>query len=86
MNVHYLKARIMRQKLTRKQQGIFYFITDSINLKGYPPSVREIADHFGFRSVNAVIGHLVALERKGRIERAPGLARAIRVILPTDAD
>ena len=43
------------------------------------PSFREIEEHFGFKSTNAVMGHLKALERKGYISRVPGQARTFKI-------
>ena len=39
---------------------------------GRPPTMREIAEHYGFRSPRAVSDHLAVLERKGWIERDAG--------------
>lgn len=44
-----------------------------------PPTVREIADHFGFHSPKAATDHLDAIERKGYIHRANRKARNIEV-------
>jgi len=43
------------------------------------PTIREIAEHFGFHSLNAVHDHLTALERKGYIERKQRMARGIEL-------
>ena len=37
---------------------------------------------FDYKSTNAVMGHLRALERKGAIERIPGQARTFRINRP----
>ncbi|MCX7934466.1 MAG: GntR family transcriptional regulator, partial [Planctomycetota bacterium] len=47
--------------------------------EGYMPTIREIADHFHFQSLNAVRDHLAALERKGYIERKQRRARGIEL-------
>jgi repressor LexA len=47
--------------------------------RGYPPAIRDITRHFGFRSPKAAVDHLAALERKGYIKRAPELSRAIEI-------
>jgi len=44
------------------------------------PSFQEIADHFGFRSPNAVMGHIRRLRAKGVLGGAPGRARSLRVL------
>ncbi len=68
--------------LTTRQREILGFIRVSSKKNGYWPSIREIQEHFGFKSTNAVAGHLLALERKGAISRVPGQARAYRI--PSD--
>ena len=63
--------------LTLKQKAIYEFIKDKIVNRGYGPTVREIGDEFGIKSPNGVMGHYKALEKKGWIEREPGLSRGI---------
>lgn len=67
------------KKLTTRQHEILGFIQLQFREQSFWPSIREIQDHFGFKSTNAVMGHLRALERKGYISRAPGQARTFRV-------
>ena len=60
-----------------------------IRLNGMPPTVREIADYFGFKSPKAASDHLTALEKKGKITRRYGMSRNIQLrgdarIKPTD--
>ena len=38
-----------RGVLTDRQQAILDFITQSIEERGYPPTLREIGEHFGIR-------------------------------------
>ena len=47
--------------------------------RGYPPSLREIARHFGMVGTRAVEKHLIALEKKGVLRRGAG-ARALEVV------
>ena len=65
--------------LTRRQQEILTFIQDYEWRNGYWPSIREIQERFDFKSTNAVMGHLRALEKKSIIERIPGQARTFRI-------
>ena len=44
------------------QQRILDFIKAEIQSKGYPPSVREIANAVGLKSTSTVHGHLQRLE------------------------
>jgi len=64
---------------TRRQAQILDFIKDAIEDNGYPPTLAEIAGHFGFRSHNAAVDHLKALARKGAIELTEGASRGIRL-------
>src|SRR5450432_2790655 len=72
-------ASIMTRGLTEKQERILTFIVDYVGDKGYPPSIREIGNHFEISSLRGVTVHLDALERKGYIKRK-NTARAITVI------
>jgi repressor LexA len=67
-------------KLTDRQQEVLDFIRDFVDVKGYPPTLREIGQHFGIQSPNGVAYHLVALEKKGYIERGVSSARTIRLL------
>jgi len=67
------------KELTVRQQEILGFLQIHEREEGYWPSIRDIQGHFGFKSTNAVMGHLRALERKGYISRVAGQARAYRI-------
>lgn len=65
--------------LTSRQQAVLKFISDFMESRGAPPTVREIAAGMGFASTNGVSDHLIALERAGRIERRSNSSRGIRL-------
>lgn len=67
-------------RLSNRQQMILDFIQNEVNQKGYPPSVREIAQAVGLASSSTVHGHLSRLENKGYIRRDPTKPRAIEII------
>ncbi|MFW6189072.1 MAG: transcriptional repressor LexA [Planctomycetota bacterium] len=69
----------MAKGLTQRQREVFEFICDAMREENRPPTVREIAEHFGFRSPKAATDHLDALERKGYIRRRDRKARNIEV-------
>jgi repressor LexA len=69
-----------RPKLTATQAKVLAFIKAEIAVCGRPPTLREICERFGYRSTNGAHDHLVALERKGYIERDQAVARGIRVL------
>lgn len=62
-----------------RKQKILETIAQAIAERGYPPSVREIADAVGLASTSAVHHHLTALERDGLLERAQNSSRALRL-------
>jgi len=68
--------------LTRKQQQILEFILRWQRTEGTTPTFQEIADHFGFRSINSVTDHVRLLRQKGCLKSEPGKARALRVTSP----
>lgn len=70
--------RIM--ELTKRQAEVLEFIRKHQEREGYWPSVRDVQAKFEFRSTNAVVGHLRALEAKGALVRVPGQARAFRTL------
>lgn len=65
--------------LTVRQKEILDYIQNHFFENNYWPSIRDIQNHFGFQSTNAVMGHLKALETKNYIARVPGQARAFRL-------
>ena len=70
------------KELTTRQIEILDFITNYEWRHGFWPSIRNIQMEFDYKSTNAVMGHLSALERKGAIERIPGQARTFRINRP----
>lgn len=68
------------EKLSKRQQMIVDFIKSEVEVKGYPPSVREIAVAVGLASSSTVHGHLERIERKGYIRRDPTKPRAIEIV------
>src|SRR6185436_2623520 len=52
---------------------------------GVAPSFKEIADHFGFRSLTTVADHVRLIRQKGVLTSEPKQARSLRVISPLDA-
>lgn len=66
--------------LTTRQAQVLDYLKTATRRRGYPPTLREIAVHFGIKSTNGVNDHLRALERKGYIDRTSGASRGIRVL------
>ncbi len=68
--------------LTDRQLEVLRFISNEIEERGYPPTIREIGEALDIRSTNGVNDHLKALERKGFLSRDPVKSRAL---IPTSA-
>lgn len=68
-----------------RRQRILDCIARTVVERGYPPSVREIADAVGLASTSAVHHHLIALERDGLIERGVNASRALRLTARPEA-
>jgi len=68
------------QDITPKQKQILRFIQNKIIHEGKPPTIREIACWFGFKSTGTVRDYLRALAQKGYIKITPNKARAIELI------
>jgi repressor LexA len=68
--------------LTPRQQRILNVLRESIEQRGYPPSIREIGDHVGLASSSSVAHQLRVLEAKGFIKRDPNRPRALEVFIP----
>jgi repressor LexA len=70
--------------LTNQQRRVLDFIQAQTQAEGVIPTLREIADHFGFRSMTAAADHVRALRRKGALAGPPRQARSLRVVTPLD--
>jgi repressor LexA len=69
--------------LTDQQQRVLDAIQDRLRRQGYPPTVRELAQHLGV-SIGTVQAHLRALERKGALKRRPFQARGLYLTAPEE--
>ncbi|ADG89130.1 LexA repressor [Thermobispora bispora] len=68
--------------LTPRQRKILEVIRDSVQRRGYPPSMREIGEAVQLTSTSSVSHQLSALQRKGYLRRDPHRPRALEVRLP----
>jgi repressor LexA len=66
--------------LTDRQARVLSFVIDFQDREGLPPSRSDIAAGLGFRSINAAVDHLRALEKKGYIETQPHRSRGLRIL------
>lgn len=70
--------------LTPRQRAILDVIRDTVEQRGYPPSVREIGEGVGLTSPSSVAHQLGTLERLGYLRRDPNRPRALVVADPSD--
>jgi repressor LexA len=72
--------------LTPRQRRILEVIRDSVERRGYPPSVREIGEAVGLTSPSSVSYQLASLQKKGLLRRDPNRPRAVDVRSPADLE
>ena len=65
--------------LTMRQRKVLEVIRDSVQRRGYPPSVREIGEAVGLKSPSSVAHQLGVLQRKGLLRKDPNRPRAVDV-------
>lgn len=61
------------------QRIVLKHVADSITARGFAPTIRELLATTGHTSTNGMREHLVALQRKGLLERGVKSARALRL-------
>ncbi|QYN56774.1 transcriptional repressor LexA [Lactobacillus panisapium] len=69
----------MTNKQSSKQLQILRYIYDTVEKRGFPPTVREICQGVQFSSTSTVHGHLSRLERKGLIVKDATKPRALEI-------
>lgn len=70
-----------RTGLSATQRRVFDMIRDHIGASGYPPTMQEISDSVGLKSLASVTYQLQQLELAGYIKRNPGRARGLEVLI-----
>lgn len=68
--------------ITDRQKEVLNYISEFTEENSYPPTVREIGDHFGI-SLRAVQDHIAALQKKGFLSQSQKRSRSIKVISDT---
>lgn len=76
----------MAEPLTKRQKEILDFVTQFIEMHGYAPSYREIAEAFKLGSVATVAEHVETLVAKGLLQKGDNEARSLQLIRPEDLD
>src|SRR6202161_2463654 len=68
--------------LTWRQRKVLQVIRESVQKRGYPPSMREIGEAVGLTSTSSVSYQLSTLQSKGYLRRDAGRPRTVEVRLP----
>ena len=69
----------MTKQDQQRAERILEYIRETIHERGYPPSVREIAEAVGLASTSAVHHHLTKLEKDGRLQKEATRSRALTI-------
>lgn len=72
----------MRKNKTaiERKQMILSYVEEYMGQHHFPPTMREICEGVGLRSVSTAHQYLAALENDGRICRMRGCSRAIQIL------
>ncbi len=68
------------KKLNASEKRVYDCIAQSIALRGYAPSVRDLCDALGYKSTSTVHLYLRRLEELGYIYKEDGKSRAIQLV------
>jgi len=69
--------QVFAADLSERQRKILTFIRETVDRRGYPPTVREIGEAVGLVSPSSVAYQLGALEKKGYLRKDPNRPRAV---------
>ena len=70
--------------LTMRQRQILAFIRETVESRGYPPTVREIGEAVGLVSPSSVAYQMNVLQKKGYLRKDPNRPRAVDVRPPSE--
>ena len=73
------------KELTSRQQEVLAYLDEYISAHKYPPTMREIAGHFGI-SAKGAHDHIKALEKKNRLRCDMNRSRAIEILSPVEKE
>jgi len=74
----------MAEPLTKRQKEVLDYITQYIEVQGYAPSYREIAEAFNLGSVATVADHVETLVAKGLLKKNDNSARSLQIVAAED--
>ncbi|MCR5063839.1 MAG: transcriptional repressor LexA [Treponema sp.] len=67
------------KEITERQKEVLSYISNYTDENSFPPTVREISDHFGI-TIRAIQDHIIALQKKGYLSPTQKRARCLKVI------
>jgi len=67
------------KEATKRQKEVLDFIARYIHAHTYPPTIREVADHFAI-SVKGAHDHLTALKKKGLLKQGDKKSRTMELV------
>ncbi len=73
------------KELTKRQEEVLNFISGFIKEHSYPPTIREIAEHFSI-SVKGAHDHITALVKKGRLTQVSKCPRTLELTCEVNED
>lgn len=65
--------------ITSRQKEVLNYISQYTEENSYPPTVREISEHFGI-AIKAIQDHILALQKKGYLSQSQKKARSLKVL------
>lgn len=68
------------KKSEKRQQAVLDFMRETIDEKGFPPTVREICTALGVKSTSTIHSDINTLIAKGLIKKDPSKPRAISLV------
>lgn len=74
----------MAEPLTKRQKQVLDYVTEYIEVHGYAPSYREIAEAFKLGSVATIAEHIEALVAKGLLKKSDNEARSVQLVQPEE--
>lgn len=72
--------------LTKRQKEILDYVTQYLEMHGYAPSYREIAEAFKLGSVATVAEHVDTLISKGLLRKNENEARSLQLVHPAEEE
>jgi repressor LexA len=70
----------MIKEPTERNMVIYEYIVKFMMEHQYSPTVREIGEGVGLKSVSPILGHLLVLKEAGLIDYEPSQSRTIRLM------